>query len=72
MVVAHDAAVRVCLRSTATDRIQAIALLFLFGAELVDELAVLEMTAALAVVMDGLAEDQLRLVFARQRNVCRA
>ena len=30
------------------------------------------MAATLAVVVDSLAENQLRLVFARQRNVCRA
>ncbi len=48
------------LRSTAAHRIEAVALGLFFGAELVDELAVLEMPATLAVVVDGLVEQTCR------------
>ena len=61
-VVPHDhAAVGLGLRTAAAERIQAVALLLLFGTEFVDELAVLEVAATLAVVMDGLIEDAGRL-----------
>ena len=61
MVPKRHAAVGIGLRTAATHSIKAIALRLFFGTELANEFAVLEMTATLAVVMDGLAEDLLRL-----------
>ena len=62
----RDTAVRIGLRSAATQSIEAITLGFLCRTELADELAVLEMTATLAIVMDGLPEDLLRLALIGQ------
>ena len=66
-VVPHDhAAVRLRLRSAAAERIEAVAQGLLLAAELVDELAVLEVAAAFAVVVHRLAEDAGGLALARQ------
>ena len=66
VVPQRDAAGGLGLRTAAAHRIQAVALGLLLGAELVDELAVLEMTATLAVVVDRLVEDQGGLVVRSQ------
>lgn len=63
MVVTHDAAVRLGLRTAAAQRIEAVALGFFGRTELIDELAVFKVAAALAVVMDGLTENLSGLVF---------
>ena len=68
-VVPHGhAAVRLRLRSAAAKRVQAVSLGLFLGAELVHELAVLEVAAALAVVVDRLVEDAGRLVLAVERG----
>ena len=64
VVVADHAAVGVGLRTAAAHGVEAVALLLLFAAELVDELAVLEVAAALAIVVNRLIEDQRRLAHA--------
>ena len=60
MVVANDAAVGLGLRTAATQRIEAVALGLFRRTELIDELAILEVAATLAVVMHGLAEESER------------
>ena len=62
MVPTNNTAVGLGLRTTAAHGIQAVALGFFFGAECVNEFAILEVTATLTVVMNGLVEDDLRLV----------
>ena len=63
VVPKSDAAVRLGLRALAAERVQAVAERLFLAAELVDELAVLEVTATLAVVMNRLTEDALGLAF---------
>ena len=65
-VPTHDTAVRLGLRTTATHGIQAVAHCLFRSAECINEFAILEVTATLAVVMDGLIEDDLRLVLVRE------
>lgn len=73
VVVAHDTAVRLGLRTAATQREQAVAQGFFLRAEFIDEFAVFKVTATLAVVMNGLAEDLLGLAFRIEPQApCRA
>ena len=57
MVIANNAAVGLGLRTTAAQRVQAVALSLFGRTELVNEFAVLEVATTLAIVVNGLAED---------------
>ena len=62
MVPTNNTAVCLGLRTAAAHGIQTVALCLFFGAECVNEFAILEVTATSAVVMNGLVEDDLGLV----------